>query len=168
MKCHYCANEATVTLTEIIQKQKKELYLCAACAREHHVFPEQQQELNINALLKFLIGQPGFGLGKSSESNQDACPNCGMKYAQFRAQGRLGCPDDYENFRTLLTPLLQRIHRSLIHQGKVPRRVRAAQRLVERQELERQLRDAIAVEAYEEAGRLRDRIRSMETNDEPR
>ncbi len=168
MKCHYCANIATVHLTEIIQKQKQELHLCEACAREHHLIPEPQQDLNINALLKFLMSQPSLGLGKSVDANQDVCPTCGIKYAQFRAQGRLGCPDDYEFFRASLTPLLERIHRSLEHRGKVPQRVRAARSPVEQEDLERQLRDAIAVEAYEEAGRLRDRIRSMGANDEPR
>ena len=27
------------------------------------------------------------------------CPHCGIKFMEFRAQGRLGCPHDYEVFR---------------------------------------------------------------------
>ena len=36
---------------------------------------------------------------------------------EFRADGRLGCPHDYEVFRVGLEPLLQRIHRSGRHRS---------------------------------------------------
>lgn len=163
MKCQYCSNPSTVHMTEIIQKRKKELHLCEACARQHNLIPEPQQ-LNVPALLQLLLGQvaPALG-GMTSDSACDECPACGWKYAQFRTQGRLGCPEDYDAFRKQLEPLLERIHRSVEHCGKVPARIR---RTADLEELHRQLRQAIAEERYEEAAQLRDQIRSMRVGNE--
>jgi len=83
---------------------------------------------------------------------------------EFRQQGRLGCPHDYAVFRAGLEPLLDRIHRSVRHVGKSPRR-RDAAALAEHAEvveLRRRLREAVQAEAYEEAARLRDLLRVKE------
>jgi protein arginine kinase activator len=89
-----------------------------------------------------------------------------MKYAQFRAQGRLGCPRDYEVFRGLLEPLLDRIHRQTRHVGKSPARRRRHVSRAELTALRSQLRAATEAERYEEAARLRDLIRERESQDE--
>jgi protein arginine kinase activator len=87
------------------------------------------------------------------------CPACGLKYAAFRADGRLGCPDDYDAFRPALEPLLERIHRGTRHGGKAPR---AAALRAELSELRGQLAAAVEAENYEDAAELRDRIRQKE------
>lgn len=160
MKCQFCENPATVHLTDIINKKKREVHLCEECAREHHLIPDSQQELNVPALLQFLMGQ-ALGAKSQGDPNSVACPHCGIKYAQFRAQGRLGCPEDYEIFRAALEPLLERIHRNVRHAGKAPTRFRALRQRAEAADLRRQLDEAVRDERYEEAARLRDRIRSM-------
>jgi len=162
MKCQFCDNPATVHLTDIINKKKREVHLCEACAKANDLIPEAQQELNVPALLQFLVGQTKGGKGKG-ESADLACPHCGMKYAQFRAQGRLGCPADYEIFRAALEPLLERIHRSVRHEGKTPRGFQAKRQELDLAELQEQLKAAIHDEKYEEAARLRDLIRSLRT-----
>src|SRR5262249_31302095 len=96
-----------------------------------------------------------------------ACPVCGIKYMEFRAEGRLGCPHDYEVFRAGLGPLLQRIHRAERHKGKVPRRRPPAGAVQSEVELRRRLRAAVEAESYEEAARLRDLLRHREATDEP-
>ncbi len=82
---------------------------------------------------------------------------------EFRAEGRLGCPHDYEVFRIGLEPLLQRIHRAARHCGKRPhhRAVNAATE-AELLELRRRLREAVEIENYEEAARLRDLLREKD------
>ena len=63
---------------------------------------------------------------------------------------------DYRVFSAGVLPLLQRFHGATRHVGKVARRHEgSAQRL----RLRTQLREAIAREDYEEAARLRDRLR---------
>lgn len=159
MKCQFCSNPATVHLTDIVNKKKKELHLCQACAEQKQLV--NQQELNLSAILQTLIGQQ---VGAATdELARLACPHCGIKYMEFRAEGRLGCPHDYEVFRVGLEPLLQRIHRAGRHIGKVPRHgVADARSLAELVEWRKQLRSAVEAEAYEEAARLRDLIRQKE------
>ncbi|HTK76951.1 MAG TPA: hypothetical protein VL371_16915, partial [Gemmataceae bacterium] len=117
MKCQHCPNPATVHLTKIVNKQKQELHLCQACA-EKHAAPAA--ELSLSAILQSLIGQHVSAV--SEELSRLNCPTCGIKYMEFRSDGRLGCPADYEVFRAGLLPILQRIHRATRHVGKVPRR----------------------------------------------
>ena len=167
MKCHYCDNPATVHLTDIISKKKRERHLCENCAREHNLFPDPKQELDIPALLQFLVDQTAAETAKTGATDT-TCPHCGVKYSQFRAQGRLGCPEDYEVFRTALEPLLERIHHHTRHCGKIPVRFRTKRREWDRDELLRHIQDAVREERYEEAARLRDQIRSMGTADESR
>lgn len=166
MKCQFCDCAASVHLTDIINKKKRETHLCEECARQNHLLPEPQSELNVPALLQFLLGQTTSTL--EAEPQTSICPHCGMKYAQFRAQGRLGCPGDYDAFRTHLEPLLERVHRHTHHMGKVPARFQSVRLAGEITELKKQLQAAVREEQYEEAARLRDQIRQKGSFDEPR
>ena len=92
------------------------------------------------------------------------CPECGIKFVEFRNSGRLGCPHDYEAFREELLPLLENIHGDPPrHQGKTPRRLpQTKQTQSELVQLRKQLLQAVNKEDYEAAARLRDRIRQLE------
>ncbi|HZT81302.1 MAG TPA: UvrB/UvrC motif-containing protein [Gemmataceae bacterium] len=164
MKCQACnANPATVHLTDIVNQHKKELHLCQECAEKQQFL--KQQELNLPAILQTLIGHH---VGRQSdELARLVCPECGIKYMEFRAEGRLGCPHDYTVFRAGLVPLLQRIHRAERHTGKTPRRRRSGDDLQSERELRRRLRAAVETENYEEAARVRDLLRQREATDEP-
>jgi protein arginine kinase activator len=163
MKCQSCGKLATVHLTDIINGIKKEVHLCQACAEQQQLI--KHQELNLPAILQTLIGQHIGPL--TDELARLTCPACGIKYMEFRAEGRLGCPHDYEVFRSGLEPLLQRIHRADRHVGKAPRcRRQSAAHQAELVQLRGQLRAAVDAEAYEEAARLRDLIRQKEATDE--
>ena len=163
MKCQSCSNPATVHLTDIVAGQKTELHLCQACAEQKQLV--KQQELNLPAILQTLIGQH---IGQpTDELARLTCPVCGIKYMEFRAEGRLGCPHDYQAFRVGLEPLLKRIHRAGRHVGKVPRCwPNSAALAAEVMELRGKLRLAVDAEAYEEAAHLRDLIRQKEATDE--
>ena len=126
----------------------------------------KKQELNFPAILQNLIGQHIGQL--TDELARLTCPACGIKYMEFRAEGRLGCPHDYEVFRVGLEPLLQRLHRSVRHKGKSPRHGRTIGAApAEVIELRSRLRQAVENEEYEEAARLRDVIRQKEAEDGP-
>lgn len=163
MKCQSCAALATVHLTDIINGHKKERHLCQACAEKQEVV--KHQDVNLPAILQSIIGQHVGQL--TDELARLTCPVCGIKYMEFRHEGRLGCPHDYEAFRAGLEPLLQRIHRSGRHTGKSPRqRHQRPARQAELLALRGQLRSAVEAENYEEAARLRDLIRHKEATDE--
>jgi protein arginine kinase activator len=166
MKCQFCTSPATVHLTDIVNGKKKQMHLCQSCAEEKQLV--QKEELNLPVILQALIGHHAGPL--TDELSKLACPACGIRYMEFRNQGRLGCPHDYDVFRTGLEPLLQRIHRAGRHKGKVPRRHPPSavnpESHAELVELRRRLQDAVAAEAYEEAARLRDVLREKEAADE--
>ena len=161
MKCQHCPNPATVHLTKIVNKQKQELHLCQACA-EKHAAPAA--ELSLSAILQSLIGQHVSAV--SEELSRLNCPTCGIKYMEFRSDGRLGCPADYEVFRAGLLPILQRIHRATRHVGKVPTRRGGTGVPVKRQvdvaRLRKELGRAVEAEDYERAAKLRDQIKQAE------
>ena len=160
MKCQSCSNPATVHITTIEKGgHKKVVHLCQVCAEQQQLV--NQQELNLPAILQTLIGQHVGPL--SDELARLTCPECGIKFMEFRQQGRLGCPHDYAVFRAGLEPLLERIHRSVRHVGKAPRRGPAGlAEHTELVELRRRLREAVESEAYEEAARIRDLLRLKE------
>lgn len=163
MQCQNCSNPATVHQTFIVGGQKQVTHLCQACAEQQQFV--KKQELNLPAILQTLIGQQ---LGPLTDTlARLTCPSCGIKYMEFRAEGRLGCPQDYDVFRVGLEPLLRRIHRAHRHVGKTPRRLPSRARQTELIQLRRQLQTAVEAEAFEEAARLRDLIRQKEATDEP-
>ena len=157
--CQTCGKAATVHITKIVNGQKQEMHLCQECSEKQQVL--KNQELNLAVILQTMIGQHVGG--STDELARLTCPTCGIKYMEFRADGRLGCPKDYEVFRVGLEPILQRIHRAGRHVGKRPDRSPERQdQAAEMARLRKQLRDAIDSEAYEEAARLRDLIRQRE------
>jgi protein arginine kinase activator len=165
MKCQFCSSPATVHLTTLTGKTKKVMHLCDSCAKQHQVVSAPKQELNIPAIVHMLLGSQ---LDQTSEElARLTCPECGVKYMEFRGEGRLGCPADYEFFRIGLEPILRRVHRATRHAGKTPpHRLENQHRQLELLDLHHRLRLAIENESYEEAARIRDVIRHKETPDE--
>jgi protein arginine kinase activator len=164
-KCEICSNTATVHLTKIVNKTKSEMHLCEACAKEQNLIPDSPQELNVPAILQLVMGQLPAPKPATADS---ICPECGTPYAHFRAQGRLGCPHDYDAFRPLLEPLIERVQSGgSRHSGKTPVRQRLRIARAKRLELESKLKAAVTEERYEEAARLRDSIRDLGADHEP-
>lgn len=92
----------------------------------------------------------------------EACPQCGMEYAAFRKEARLGCAGCAKAFRQTLGEALRRNSPTLQHTGRRPLTTGEALRNRARQvEMQRQMDEAIAREDYETAARLRDAIRDM-------
>jgi len=165
MVCQCCSHrEAVVHLTDIVNFNKRETHLCEGCARAAGLIPSSDAEaagepaINLQALVQFILGQP-----PAADPSGLTCPDCAIKYSAFRADGRFGCPTDYDSFREPLLPLLERIHRGLVHRGKTPRRAERHFRLAA---LNAELHAAVAGEHYEQAALVRDRIRAEESTDE--
>ncbi len=118
------------------------------------MLPEAPPELALDVVVQGLIvAHVGELVGELANL---ACPDCGLKFMEFRSRGRLGCPNDYDVFARGLSPLIQRTHGATRHVGKVARRQPGASR---RLRLRTRLREAIAREDYEQAARIRDQLR---------
>ena len=96
-----------------------------------------------------------------SRLDKRACPVCGITFYEFRSQGRLGCPHDYECFADELEPLMVNIHGETDHKGKRPKR-RCNASSTEMIKLRRQMKEAVENEQYELASELRDKLKQME------
>ena len=176
MICQQCGQgPATVHVTDVLKKSARTRHICDDCARAHDLLPDTPpanapgeapdpaletsggaQPINLQALVHLV-----FGRGEADGAAPLTCPGCGVKYTEFRADGRFGCPADYDAFRAELLPLLERIHRAvpLAHAGKAPR---AAGRRAELVEARAQLARAVWAEDYEHAAILREAIRGKE------
>lgn len=156
-KCELCTSPATVHITEVLGEGKFE---------EHHLCEAHFKQYNLESQGK---GPGSKALttegGELEEAlfGQQECPDCGIKFVDFRNNHRLGCARDYQVFQTELMPLLENIHGEVRHVGKTPSRyphIKKAE--AELTQLRQRLKRAVEREDYEEAARLRDQIKTVE------
>ncbi|GMV81389.1 MAG: hypothetical protein AMXMBFR7_25730 [Planctomycetota bacterium] len=162
MKCQFpdCNRQATVHLTELADSGKKEIHLCEQHAAEMGV-PGQKYFSATDLLAGIAKAQQGTQ--KDLESGTK-CPHCGMTLSRFQASGRFGCARCYETFEEEIAPLVERIHDSAQHVGKVPPRVPAKAALtVEARRIQLELNKTVKQEDYEKAAGLRDRLKKIES-----
>ena len=160
MKCQRCSKQATLHITELLGDERfEELHLCEECAKKYLYEPAAAAQTGKKPTGKPTMTQSDL----PADIGAKQCEACGIKFVEFRNSGRLGCPHDYDAFRDELMPLLESIHGETKHQGKTPRRApKATMSHVELTQLRKKLQQAVHDEAYEEAARLRDRIKRLE------
>lgn len=159
MFCQLCQkNEATIEFTEIINDEVIQLHLCEQCAHEKGI--EMEQHFSIADLL---AGMGDLTQGPEVKDITAKCSACGMTLDDFRKIGRVGCGECYKAFKQNLLPLLKRIHGSTRHTGKVKSgKAYVTTKKPELQELRQRLQRAIENEEFEEAAKIRDKIRELE------
>jgi protein arginine kinase activator len=157
-------NEAKVHLTQVVEGNVKKLDLCEACAKVKGV--DDPTGFSLADLL--------MGLGASQELSQSggaagaACPICGLTQADFKKTGRLGCPGCYDAFAEGLQGLLKSMHKGTRHVGKRPGQSPAPTLVTDDlAPLRERLAEAIRLENYEEAARLRDEIKAAQSSAQP-
>ncbi|MDF2627980.1 MAG: hypothetical protein K0R39_1811 [Symbiobacteriaceae bacterium] len=168
MQCDNCGQRPAVFhTTTVVNGQKQEAHLCEVCAHEKGQASFTFPNLSIQQLLSSFLGQDPFVVGARTAPQQQAeptCKNCGTTYSQFADGGRLGCAQCYDHLEMYLNPLIKRIQGTTVHAGKAPKRtggiVRKKRELAS---LRQDLQGAIQGENYEEAARLRDQIKQIES-----
>ncbi|HLO03690.1 MAG TPA: UvrB/UvrC motif-containing protein [Symbiobacteriaceae bacterium] len=166
MQCQRCGSRpAAYHQTVIVNGQKQESHLCENCATQGGA--TGLPNLSIQQLLASFLGQganPFAGGGTPVRQAEPTCSHCGMTYSQFAETGRLGCARCYDELGPHLAPLIKRIHGAETHQGKAPKRTGGLVRMQRELSGARvALQQAISAEKFEEAARLRDRIKELET-----
>jgi protein arginine kinase activator len=165
MQCQRCGSRpAAFHQTVIVNGQKQESHLCENCAAQGST--SGLPNLSIQQLLASFLGQGANPFAGSTPVRQaePTCSHCGMTYSQFAETGRLGCSRCYEELEQHLAPLIKRIHGAETHHGKAPKRMGGMVRMQRELSSARlALQQAISTEKFEEAARLRDRIRELET-----
>ena len=169
MLCEKCnQNPATVHVQKTVNGVVENHALCAACAAGIHM------DVSMDDLFKGFLGSV-FEMAEQAQKakrqaapNNTTCPNCGLTYSAFREAGRFGCAQCYEAFRPHVEVMLKNVHGATAHEGKLPNRLAAD--LLYKREIESckaDLRKAVEQEHYEEAAKLRDRIKRLEKDGAP-
>ena len=160
MLCEECkVNEASYTLSVMVGDEVTTLHLCGYCMAKMNM---NIASGNIKSLLSSILSAITGNDTPEEKQAEVVCPRCRTTLSQFTKTGRLGCPACYEAFHEQLQPMLLQIHGRVQHAGRRPLRTEVAQRTrTQREELERQMEQAVAVEDFETAAALRDRLRAL-------
>jgi len=158
MKCQRCPKQATLHITEVLGEERfEEVHLCEDCAKKYLHEPQLKKQAKSGVITPTQSDdEPATGA---------KCPACGITFLEFRNHGRFGCAHDYDAFKPDLLPLMESVHGETHHAGKIPRRApRTATAQAELGQLRQRLQTLIDEEKYEEAARVRDRIKELETS----
>lgn len=171
MLCDKCKkNEAKIFYTEIINGEKTEQHLCEECATEFTSIQLGASMLNpevtLGSLLSTILGNHTNIAKDKSQEEKIICDKCGLTYSEFLKLGRFGCDKCCENFETVLEHSIRSIQGSDTHTGKKPKNFESktekiVKEMTEIDKLTIRLQEAIEKEEFEEAVKLRDRIREL-------
>ncbi|MFC2949303.1 UvrB/UvrC motif-containing protein [Virgibacillus sediminis] len=171
MDCQECHNRpATVHLTQVVNGNKTTVHVCGVCAKEMGYMNSPEEGYSLQNLLSGLFNFDPGGLGPQKDqpyqqSKEVQCPGCKMTFSEFQRVGKFGCASCYETFSSRLDPIFRRVHSgNTQHSGKIPKRQGGD--LKKKKQLEsyrEQLKTLIEEEEFEEAAKVRDKIRELQT-----
>ena len=178
MLCDKCKkNEATIVRQTTVNGVTHTEHLCSDCAAKEsdNMFGSFFNNDFFND--PFLGGNPianwfaplfegaTVQTPQKKEVGPGPCPHCGMTWEEFQKNGLLGCGECYDDFSEVLHELLRRIHGKSEHVGKTPFRgsteVKEKRPQNERERLEAAMKKAVQEENFEEAARIRDKIKAL-------
>ncbi|MEC5425613.1 UvrB/UvrC motif-containing protein [Virgibacillus sp. C22-A2] len=170
MECQECQQRpATLHFTQVINGNKKEVHVCEVCAKEkgYMTYPEDGYSLQnlLSGLFNFDSAKIESQHGKSfNQVKELQCPKCEMTFSDFKSTGKFGCAACYDTFSKRLESIFRRVHSgNTKHYGKIPKRKGGD--LHTKKQLEgykAELQSLIDNEAFEEAAKVRDKIKELE------
>jgi len=185
MDCENCKkSEASVHYQQVINGKASEIHLCDKCAGEKGMiaFTGEHQAPFANLIAGFMDEEEQLA-GKATKVKLRC--KCGWSNVDFKKTGYLGCPLCYKTFNKSISPLLRRIHGNNKHIGKTPAKITFTEPIILKNEpeetkmtgqerttplnrfeelksLKSGLDLAVKEERYEDAAKLRDRIKAAE------
>lgn len=163
MLCTKCGkNPASVYIKNTINGVTTEQHLCSQCAAEEKLINQANMDPFSDL---FSLFEPS--VHSHQAIGTDRCPLCGMTANEIMKSGRAGCASCYDVFSRILNPMIKRIHGNASHTGSVPASCSAGIKKEKRLEtLRAELKSAIESENFEDAAKLRDEIRELESNND--
>ena len=179
MLCQNCGKkEANIRYTQIINGVKKEVALCSECATRLGI-----DNMSLGMGFGNLLGDFFNDFVQSSQApelsiTKTKCKRCGMSLDDFVQTGKFGCEECYDTFKGPLDSLLKNMHGTNKHIGRGPNGVAPKfdiseavlegkptkenvkeEKVNNKEKLEQELKQAIADERYEDAAKIRDKLK---------
>ena len=159
MLCEKCKkNQATTYIKTIINGKYSEKHLCSECYKEENDFAGG---FSVGDMFSSMFGDSHYS---GLQNGVTHCPLCGSSINDISNTGKAGCPECYKTFRKQLLPFIKRVHGSVSHTGKSLNKLPVSENTEksELQKLKEQLQVLISEEKFEEAAKVRDRIKELE------
>ena len=183
MLCENCGeNEANVRYTQIVNGVKKEMKLCEKCANELGIGDmDFNMPINLSSFLsEFFDDTSDTFLPELTKTKELKCNQCGMTYDEFTHTGKFGCANCYHTFKNKIDAILKNLHGANRHVGRKSNITKPnlnKSDIKEKQtsskqnnqispigKLKEDLKKAIKEERYEEAAKIRDEIKKLESS----
>ena len=167
MICQICGkHNASMLVRQIIDGKAKELYLCRACAKKHHIYSDDKEmSLSLKAIFDGLVSKLDAHEKASDSVHPLACPDCGMPLSRVKEKKIIGCSRCFFYFRDTVLKLMQETSEDIFYAGNLPLQPETfSDTAVSLQHLEEELQKAVENEEYELAAYLRDKIKEQEVS----
>ena len=182
MKCSRCKkNRATIHIDKFLNGKYIFIDVCEECAQKENMIPQQADitQLLEEAIEKFFVKQiPESAknpakegkhktttfLKKIKSQQSKTCTECGISLAEIDSEKLLGCPNDYDVFHEEIFARLKRINSIARYDGHLPIMNRAEGNIrLEIRKKKTEMKNAISLENYESAAKIRDEIIELES-----
>lgn len=168
MICENCnKREAVLNLSKIMDGESTSIWLCEKCAKEYgktmftDIDEEKDEYVSFNNVLSILFDD----VNKKNEKLKTECPSCGTKISEIEKGKLLGCGECYKIFYKEIDEIVEKDNMYNEHKGCVPSRLgKEIEIKREIKQLEKEMEIAIAIEAYEKAAVIRDKIKKLKDN----
>jgi len=175
MICDFCKNNiATVHLIRVQNDNVEKVNICLECAKDFSFFSEDDFYKDLNKILYRIFQSDGGRVDdyKSKKTLKNlkikknrSCSFCSMDLKKIKKLGRMGCPHCYNEFKSVLLPIIKTIHEDMEYRGKIPENTSRQVKLEKSiSDLKNRIKNEIFVENFEEAARIRDKIKQLEKN----
>lgn len=186
MKCENCGkNEANVKYTQIINGEKKQMFLCEDCSEKLGIDSNihLNMPINFSSFLSDFFDDVNAITPMPMIEKAIQCQKCGLTFDDFMNTGKFGCGNCYEEFENKIDPILKNIHGSNRHIGRIGNVIegndlsensknkneinentKKDEKAKYIEDLKSNLKLAIKEERYEDAAKIRDEIKKEENN----
>lgn len=157
MKCEECHKfEATFHSMQKINGVTTQRHLCSNCQKKYSLQHIGYPTLKTSGIGDFFSNLTAY----DSDPTLIICPECGTTSADFLDTGYVGCSKCYECFSKVILPVVKRVQNDVKHVGKVPPGIETDSSS-EYEHLKRELNKVLEVEDYEQAMKIRDKMRQI-------
>ena len=183
MLCDNCGKkQANVKYTENINGKVRELNLCEECSKKLGI-----GNMDFSMPIDFSSFLGGFMddlmvpeiMPMIDNLKTITCKNCGSTFENIMNTGKVGCKDCYSVFEDRLDPILKKLQGANRHVGRIGKMIdnkidsqnrnkenpnKEGKKLEENklEKLQKELKEAIKEERYEDAAKIRDEIKKLE------